>query len=108
MDSACLGLKFICDPDVTAHDESKQFMALVFQSNSEMLHIETESIPIESLNSMSFVNVNMCLSASHKKFKSESPDTSGEDALHMAVKFVSDSVSPDSLVSTLPFYGALP
>lgn len=46
---------YLGPPDMIAHDASKNFMPAAFQSNSDMLHIRTKSIPVEAANSISIV-----------------------------------------------------
>lgn len=100
---------YLGPPDVITHDAGKQFMARVFQSNSEMLRIQTKGVPIESPNSMSFVErYHVPVRRAYNIINAEAPDTDPEQALQMAVKSVNDSAGPDGLVPTLLVYGALP
>lgn len=48
---------YICfwPPDILTHDAEKQLLAKVFQSNAELLHIDTKCVPFESPNSMTYV-----------------------------------------------------
>lgn len=100
---------YLGPPDVIAHDAGKNFMANAFQSNSDMLHIRTKSIPVEAANSMSIVErYHTPIRRAYKIICQEAPDLSKECALQMSVKAVNDSVGPDGLVPTLLVFGALP
>ena len=44
---------YLSPPDIIMHDEGKQFVSKVFQTNAELLHIDTKRVPVEALNSMS-------------------------------------------------------
>lgn len=84
-------------------------MTRVFQSNSSMLLIMTESVPNESPNSMSFVeHYHVPVRRAYNIIKHETPDTSEEEAHQMAVKSVNDSAGTNCLVPMLLFYSALP
>lgn len=44
-------------PDIIAHGIGKNFMGAVFQSNADMLHLQTKSIPVEPAPSMRIVGL---------------------------------------------------
>lgn len=46
---------YIGSQDVVTHDAGKQFVAKVFQTNAQLLHIDIKCVPIESPNSMAYV-----------------------------------------------------
>ena len=96
-------------PDVIAHDAGKSFMASAFRANADMLHIRTNSIPVESANAMKIVErYHSPLRRSFNIIRQEAPDLDKHAALQMAVKAVNDSVGPNGLVPTLLVFGALP
>lgn len=95
------------------HDAGKQFVAKVFQTSNERLHIETKCVPIESPNFMSYVErYHQPICHAYNIVKSKAPDLDAEAALQIAVKYVNDSTSLDGLVpiilvcSTLPRLGS--
>lgn len=84
-------------------------MGRIFQSNNDMLHIDTKSIPVEAAHSMSIVErYHQPVRRAYKMIKKETPDTDNETTLQMAIKSINDSVGPDGLVPTLLVFGALP
>lgn len=100
---------YLGPPDIVMHDAGKQFVARVFQTNAELLHIETRDVPIETPNSMSYVErYHNPIRHAFKIVTAEAPDLDPEAALQTAVKSVNDSIGPDGLVPTLLVYGALP
>lgn len=100
---------YLGPPDIITHDAGKQFMARAFQTNAELLHIETNSVPVESANYMSTVErYHTPVRRAFKIIREEAPQMSAKAALQTAVKAVNDSVGPDGLVPTLLVYGALP
>jgi len=46
---------YLGPPNVVAHDAGKNLIARTFQLNANIMNIETKSIPIESPNSMTYV-----------------------------------------------------
>lgn len=42
-------------PHLIVHDAEKNFMNNFFQANTDMLHVCTKSVPVESANSMTVV-----------------------------------------------------
>lgn len=43
-------------PDIVAHDAGKYFIGTAFQADSDMLCIQTKSMPVESAKSMTVVD----------------------------------------------------
>lgn len=77
-------------------------MARLSQSNLEMLHIRTKSMPIEASNSMSFVEAyHVPVRHEYKIIINKSLDTSDEEVLQIAIKSLNNSVSFDGLLPTL-------
>lgn len=100
---------YIGPPDVITHDAAKYFLAESFRSNSSMLHIATKPVPVESPNSMTYVErYHVPLRRAFKIMKAEAPNLNEESLLQSSVKAINDSVGPDGLVPTLLVYGALP
>lgn len=76
-------------------------MEAAFQPNSDILHIRTNSIPVESVNSKTVVEryhaqIRRALNIIQKEFS----ESRNEEALQMAVKSINDSVGLDGLVPT--------
>lgn len=95
--------------DIFTQDAGKQFMSRLFQTNAELIHIQTKAVPVESPNSMKFVErYHGPLRRAFNIINSESTDLSNEEALQLSVKALNDSVGPDGLVRTLLVYGAIP
>lgn len=84
-------------------------MPRAFQTNVELLHIETKPVLIEAQNTMGFVRryQNAVLRA-YNIIKTKAPESDTDAALKAAVKSVKDPVGPDGLVPTLLVYGILP
>lgn len=100
---------YVGPPVIIAHDAGKNFMGAVFQSNADMLHIRTKSIPVEAAHSMSIVErYHGPLRRGFQIIRREAPDTDKDAALQMAVKAVNDPVGPNGLIPTLLVFGALP
>jgi len=100
---------YLGPPNVVAHDAGKNLIARAFQLNANMMNIKTKEIPIESANSMTYVErYHTPLRRAFRIIKSELPNISDEEVLQYAVKSLNDSVGPDGLVPTLLVYGALP
>lgn len=100
---------YLGPPDIVTHDAGKQFIAKVFQTNAALLHITTKCVPIESPNSMSYVErYHTPIRHAYKIVIAEATELDAEAALQVAVKSVNDSIGPDGLVPTLLVYGALP
>lgn len=99
---------YLGPPDVIAHDAGKNFMGWVLQANTDMFHITTKSIPVESAHSISIVErYHQPLIRAFNIIRNESPDTAKQDILQMALKAVNDSLGPDGLVSKLLVIGAI-
>ena len=100
---------YLGPPDTIAHNAGKNFMARAFQQNSEFMKINMKPIPVESPNSMTFVErYYNPLRRAYKIVSQELPNASIEEVLQYAIKSVNDSLGPDGLVPTLLVYGALP
>ena len=100
---------YLGPPDMVAHDAGKNFIARAFQMNTRFMNIRTKPIPVESPNSMSFVErYHTPLKRAFEIIRIELPDLSDEEILQYAVKSLNDSVGPEGLVPTLLVYGALP
>ncbi len=100
---------YVGPPDVIAHDAAKYFLASKFQTYADMMHITTNAIPVESANSMSFVErYHKPLKRAYKIMEKEAPSLDPESLLQGALKALNDSTGPDGLVPTLLVYGALP
>lgn len=54
-DASLLELRYLSMLDVVMHHAGKQFAAKVFQTNSELLHINPNCVPIESPTFMTYV-----------------------------------------------------
>lgn len=46
----CWIFVYFCPPDIISHDARKKFMAKSFKPNSDLIHIDTKAIPVESAN----------------------------------------------------------
>lgn len=100
---------YLGPPDIVAHDAGKNFMGAAFQANTDMLHIRTKAVPVESANSMTVVErYHAPLRKAFHIIRKEAPDMEKEEVLQMAVKAINDSVGPEGLVPTLLVFGALP
>lgn len=61
-------------PDVVVHDGGSNIMAKSFQTNSSLLHIDTNPVPIESPNSMTHVErYHVPLRRAFRIMKTEAP-----------------------------------
>lgn len=84
-------------------------MGRVFQSNSDMLHMFTNSIPVKSAHLMPIVErYHKPLCRPFSIVVKEAPDLDMDDALKMTVNAINDSVGKDGLVPSLLVLGALP
>lgn len=95
--------------DFIVHDAGKNFMEATFQANTDLLHIRTKFLPVESANSMTIVE--RYLAPMRRAFNiicKEAPETGQDEALQMAVKAINDSGGPDGPVPPLLVFGALP
>lgn len=100
---------YLGPPSLITYDAGKQFISKAFQSQSDLLHIDTRQVPVESPNSLTYVErYHEPIRKAYKCVKQEAPDLDSEAALQMAVKAVNDSTGPNGLVPTLLVYGALP
>lgn len=100
---------YIERPDLVTHDAGKQFVTKVFQTNSALLHVDTKCVPIESPNSMSYVErYHTQIRHAYKIVTTEAPDLDAGVEQQIALKSVNDSIGPDGLVPTLLVYGSLP
>lgn len=83
----CWIFVFLGPLDLITHDAGKQFMDRVFWSNSEMLRIQTKSVPIESPNSISYVKrYHVAVSRAYNIIKNEAPDTDSKQPLQISEK----------------------
>lgn len=93
---------YLGPPDVIVHDTAKNVLEAVYQAITDMLHIHTRSVPVESANSISIVEqYHTPIQRAHNIITKESPDFGKDEVLQMAVKAIYDSVEPDGLVPTL-------
>lgn len=100
---------YLGPPDIVVHDAGTNLIAKSFQTNNALMYINTKAVPIESANSMTYVErYHVPLRRAYKIMKDEAPGLDDEALLQCAVKSVNDSVGPDGLVPTLLVYGALP
>lgn len=84
-------------------------MVSAFQFNFGTVKIETKPVPVESPNTMTYVErYHTPLERSYAIIRKELPDISDEEVLQYAIKSLNESVGPDVLVPTLLVYGALP
>lgn len=82
---------------------------MVFQTNPEILHIDTMCVPIESPDSMTYVKrYHAPIRHVYKIVTSEALELDPEAALQINVKTANDSIGPEGIVPTLLVYGALP
>lgn len=47
--------EYLGSPDIIAHDARKNFIANAFQLNAGIMKIETKHIPVESANTMTYI-----------------------------------------------------
>lgn len=95
-------------PDVTAHDDGKNFVGQIFQEIANILLINTKSIPVEAAQSMPIVKrYHKALRHAYKIIMKKFPESEKSVALQMALKSINDSVGPDGFVPTLIFFGDL-
>lgn len=100
---------YLGPPDIVIHHAGKQFIARVFQANAELPHIETKAVPVESLNSMSFLErYHSPVRRAFNIIKSELLELSEKEILQIAVEPINDSVESDDPVPFLLVYVALP
>ena len=100
---------YVGPPDLIAHDAGKNLVAKAFQLNAGLMKIDTKPVPVESPNSMTYVErYHVPLKRAYAIIRKDLPKISDEEVLQYAVKAVNDSVGPDGLVPTLLVYGALP
>jgi len=100
---------YLGPPNVVAHDAGKNLVARAFQLNAGIMKIDTKAIPVESANSMTYVErYHTPLRRAFKIIQSEIPNITAAEVLQYAIKSLNDSVGPDGLVPTLLVYGALP
>lgn len=84
-------------------------MGAIFQSDADILHVRTKSVPVEEAHSMSVVErYHALLLRAFQIIQKEVPEIEAKECLRMAVKGLNDSVEPDGLIHTLLFFGALP
>lgn len=84
-------------------------MSSAFAVNSDMLHIATKSVSVESANLMSIVKrYHSPLFCAFSIIKKEALHVKDDYALQLAVKAINDSIGPNGFVSTLLAPGALP
>lgn len=100
---------YLRTPDVIAHEARKNFMAQSSSSNCDILHISTNSIPVEAAHTMSIVECHHApLWHTFNIIAKEAPDVDKVSALQIAVKSVNDSVGPYGMVSIFLVLGAIP
>lgn len=84
------------------HDAGKQFVAKAFQTNAELLHIDTKCVPIEASKSMTYVKrYRTPIKHVYKILLTRALGPYAEAALQIAATSVNDSPGPDGLVPTL-------
>eukprot|EP00171_Calliarthron_tuberculosum_P022824 IDg22824t1 len=91
---------YLGPPNVLAHDAGKNLVARAFQRHSALMTIDTKPIPVESANSMTYVErYHAPIRRSYNIIRADLPNITEEEALQYAVKALNDSVGPDGLVS---------
>lgn len=99
----CAGL-----PYYISHDCGKNLPDAAFQTNVDILHIQTKSIPIESAKSMSiFENFHSFLRCSFNILCKLVSGIDKDTALKIALEAVGDSIVLNRLVSTLLIFDVL-
>lgn len=79
-----------------AHDAVNNLIARDFQLNAGMMKIDTKPIPIESTNSMTYVELyHAPLRRTSSIIRAEIQNLSDEDILLYATKALNDSVGTD-------------
>lgn len=87
---------YLGPPDIITHDYGNKFIARIIQTNSRLLCIETKSVPIDSSNSMSFVErYHTPVRRAFNVIKSEAPDLPDKEVFQTAFKYLNDSFGPD-------------
>lgn len=98
---------YLGPPGIFANDAGKNFMGSAFQVNSDILHIKTKSIPLESANSMSIAErYHSPICRAYNIILSEALDLYEEAALQMVVKHLNNSIGSNGPVPTLLVFGA--
>lgn len=73
--------------DIIFHDARNNFMRAALQTNSDMLHIRTKTLPVQSAISISIVEQYLSLILrAYYIINNEAPDLGKEATLQMAVK----------------------
>lgn len=100
---------YLGPPDFIVHDAGKYFMVSAFQVSTDMLHIRTKSMPVDSANSMTIVKrYHSSFRRAYNIIQKELSSMDGEECLQIANKAINDSVGRDGLVPSLLVFGALP
>lgn len=77
---------YLDPPNMIFHDTEKIFMGASFQGNTDMFHIRTKSVQVESANSMSITErYNALIRRAFIIITKEAPDIGREEGLQMAV-----------------------
>lgn len=101
--------EYIRYPDIIAHEAGKNFMGAAFKANANMVHIPTKSIPVESSNSLTYVErYHSPTRRALNIIQRASSNLKEECGLQVAVKAINDSVRSDGLVTTLLVFGTSP
>lgn len=73
---------YLGQTDVIIHDSSKNFMGAVFQANTDILHIRTKYVPVESVIGMSMVEqYHASIRRVYYIIMKESPDVGKDEGL---------------------------
>lgn len=80
-------------------------MGSAFHANTDMLHIQTKLVPVESANSVTvFERYHAPIRRSFSIIHAKAQDISKEEPHQMAVKSINDSAEPNRLVPTLSVF----
>lgn len=110
---ACWIDTYVGPPDLCIHDAGKNFIALEFQQNAQVLAIRTKGVPVEAAQSMGNVEryhtlLRRAFFIISEELKEVRPVPGKSIILQMAVKAVNDTAGPDGLVPTLLVFGTYP
>lgn len=95
----CLIDIYLEPPDFISHNSGENFTASAFQSNADMLHIQTEFIPVESVDSMTIDEQHHApFWRAYNIIRKEASYLDKNVALQRAVKAINDSIWPDAIV----------
>lgn len=106
--STCSTDVYLGPPDIIAQDAGMNFMARAFQSNADMLHVKTRTIPANAEHSMCIVECyHSPLLRAVNNARQEAPDVDKNSSLQMILKCINDSVCPCGIVAKLLLLGTL-